>query len=125
MAKLPSLEKINADLKDVSDKIDALKHHIHGLEENIALLTSLERQFKQNLYTLKDHTIIAMASEFKKIKQDLTTVSGRIDTACIDLKNSKVYLGRSEKLLIELKDRHDIVTESPKGKLLTGKFGNK
>jgi chromosome segregation ATPase len=123
MEKPPTLEKIEHDIKDTSDKIDALRRHIQGLEENIALLKHLEKQLKQNLSNLRDDAKISMASEFKKVKSDLATISARIDVASLDLKNSKVYMERSEKLLLDLKAQSDIIRENENGKVLYGHFG--
>jgi chromosome segregation ATPase len=125
MEKLPTLDKITADIKDASDKIDALKRHIQGLEENIALLKHLERQLKQNLSTLRERATISMASEFKKVKEDIKNIGDRIDIASLDHKNSKLILERSEKLLVVLNSNHAIIIENQNGKVITGHFGNK
>lgn len=122
--KLPNnLDQLDNLIKDTSDKTDALKHHIKGLEDNVALLTNLEKTLQQNLSVLKDHAIIAMASEFKKIKEDLGKVARNIDVSAVDLRNSKLFLEKSQKLLIELREQYAIIKESQKGKVLTGHFG--
>jgi hypothetical protein len=119
MIKLPNnLEQLESLIKQTTDGMDGLKTHIKGLEENLAIHKGFEKQLRQNLSVLKDVNIISIASEFKKIKQELAIASSRITEASIDLKNSFVYLERSEKLLMELKSRCDIIKESQKGKVL-------
>lgn len=124
--KLPNdLGQIEHLVKETSTNIESLKHHIRGLEEHIAIHKNLEQQFKQNLSVLKDVNIISIASEFKKVKEELATVSSRIVTSSIDLSNSFVFLERAENLLIELNSKRDMILESQKSKVLTGNFGKR
>lgn len=125
MAKLPSLDKIEAEIKETSDKIESLVSHIHGLEENLALLKNLEKQFEQNISVLKDNMIISVASEYKKVRMDLKTVSGRIGVTFTDLKNSRVFMERAETLLVDLKVKRGIILENQNAKVLIGYFGKK
>jgi hypothetical protein len=124
MAKPLSLDQVNHEIKCTQDRIDALAAHINGLEDHVALLKNLEKQFRQNLAVLKDHSIIAMASEYKKVKEDLRVLLGKQEEAELDLKNSSVFMGRAKRLLIDLNGKRDIILESGNGKVLTGNFGN-
>lgn len=126
MEKLPdNLDQIDSLIKITSEKIDALKRNIQGLEQHIAINKNLEKQFKQNLDTLKDVNIISIASEFKKIKQNLVAASGNIVTSSIDLNNNLVFLQRAEKLLADLNEKYDTIIESHKSNIIIGRFRNK
>jgi|SRR3984957_9842426 len=124
--KLPSNPDVIAKLiQEQSDRIEGLRHHIKGLEENISILTNHEKLCKQNLAVLKERNIIAIASEFKKVKENLRRVEFDIGLASTDLKNSKFFLVKSEKLLLEIKDHYAMILETHNGKVLTGNFGHK
>lgn len=117
-------EKLVHDIKDTKGRIDSLRTHIQTLDEQVALHKSLEKQFSQNLAVLRDDAIIAMASEFKKIKEDLSVVVTRLKNCQLDVKNSKVFLERAEKLLIDLEEKHAIMLEERDGKIIIGRFRN-
>lgn len=125
MEKVQSLQQTNDLIKECSDRIDGLRRHIRGLEEHIALHVHIEKQLKQNLSVLKDHETVAIASEYKRAKEDMGVIGRKITISQIDLKNSVLSLEKAEKLVIELKAKHDMILESQKGKVLTGHFGHK
>jgi chromosome segregation ATPase len=119
------LEKLERELSAASAKIESLNIHIQNSERDIALAKGIEKQLTQNLSMLKDSSVIASASEYKKVKADLKYMAKRVDDLMIDLKNSKIFLDRAKKLLIELNDKYAMISESQKSKVLTGNFGNR
>jgi len=122
MASL-TLDQLEAQIKQCNLNLEGLKNNIQILEDNLSLHKNHERALRQNLSILKDDYIIAMASEFKKIKQDLSIVKMKIKEIEVDLKNGKFFLSKTNKLLVDLKSQYDILVEGQKNKVLTGHFG--
>lgn len=125
MNRMQELDRADRELKEVSAQIDSIKFHLTTLEENIALLNSVKIQFDQNISTLKSDKIIASFSEYKKIKEDLTSVVNRLYMLRVDFNNHQVALERAEKILLECKAKYVTLLNNQDAKILKGKFGGK
>jgi chromosome segregation ATPase len=124
MNKRQDLEKLESEINDVSARIEAVKHHIRKIESEIALLKNLEHQFRQNLSILKSDGTIAVASEYKKSRDDLAVVLNRTHALQIDVNNHGVMLERMEKYLLDAKEKYVILFKNQGATVITGKFGN-
>lgn len=124
MNRRQDLEKLESEINDVSARIESVKHHIRKIEADIALLKNLEHQFRQNLSILKSDGTIAVASEYRKSKDDLAVVLNRTYALQIDFNNHTVALERMEKYLLDAREKYAILFKNQDATIITGKFGN-
>lgn len=125
MNKHLELERADAELAELGSRIEGIKFHMRSLENSISLLKSLHVQFNQNLDTLREKGIIAVATEYKKIREDLAIVNSKLRVMHIDLSNHEVALERTEKILVESRERYVILLRNQDGRVIKGNFGGK
>ena len=125
MNKQQELEKADAELNELGSRIEGIKFHLRSLENNMALLNSLRIQFDQNLDTLREKGIIAVATEYKKIREELAIVHSKLRVMRIDYSNHEVALDRTEKILVECQERYAILLRNQDGRVIEGNFGGK
>lgn len=77
MGKQADLEKLDRTIKDGQIRLQTVKTNIESLSREIAVLDELEIQLNLNLQCLKEKKIIAIATEFKKAKEDLAKTKVR------------------------------------------------
>jgi chromosome segregation ATPase len=125
MNKQQELEKADAELRELGVRIEGIKFHLRSLENNMALLNSLRIQFDQNLDTLREKGIIAVATEYKKIREELAIVHSKLRVMHIDFSNHEVALDRTEKVLVECREKYVILLRNQDGRVIAGNFGGK
>lgn len=125
MNKSQELERADAEIKAVLTNIEGLKFHIRSLENNMALLNSLRIQFSQNIAVLKSERVIAVLTEYKKVRDDLHQVYHKLHVMQIDFNNHSVVLERTEKFLLECRERYVILLRNQDGRVIKGNFGGK
>jgi chromosome segregation ATPase len=125
MNKLQELEKADAELKELGTRIEGIKFHLRSLENSLALLSSLRIQFSQNITVLKQNGIVPLASEYKKIRDDLAIVNNKLYVMRIDFDNHQLALERTEKFLVECQERYVILLRNQDGRVIKGNFGGK
>jgi chromosome segregation ATPase len=125
MNKHQELERADAELKELGTRIESIKFHLRSLENSLALLRSLHVQFSQNLATLREQGIVALASEYKKIREDLAIVNSKLRVMAIDHSNHEVALERTEKILVESREKYVILLRNQDGRVIKGNFGGK
>lgn len=81
MNKKEELEKLEKAIKDGEIRLNTIKNNVDILDKEINTLTHLEVQLEANLKCLKKKNIVAMASEFKKAKEDLKKTRVRMIVA--------------------------------------------
>lgn len=125
MNKIQELEIADRELRETSGRIDSIRHHLKNLDENLAVLNSIKLQFEENLAVLKSENIIPSMNEYKKIKDDLQSVHSRLYTITIDHSNHVSALERSEKMLLECRERYATLLKNQEAPVLRGNFGKK
>jgi hypothetical protein len=125
MNKTQELEKTGAEINELGTRIEGIKFHLRSLESNMALMNSVRIQCEQNIDLLKSERVIAAIYEFKKIKEELQTVCNKLHVMRIDFNNHNVALERSEKFLIELREKYVILLRNMDGRVIKGNFGGK
>lgn len=125
MNKTQELERTDSEIKELGTRIEGIKFHLRGLEKDMALLNSLKIQFEQNIDFLKSEQIIAAIYEYKKIKEELQNTRNKLYAMRIDFNNHNVALERTEKILIELREKYVILLRNMDGRVIKGNFGGK
>ena len=125
MNKQQELERADAELKELGTRIEGIKFHLRSLDNSMSLLRSLHIQFSQNLSTLRERGIVALASEYKKIRDDLAIVNNKLYVMSIDFRNHEVALERTEKILVESREKYVTLLRNQDGRVIKGNFGGK
>ena len=125
MNRTTELETAGKEISEIQTRIEGIKFHLRTLQSNLALLNSVRIQLEQNIDFLKSESVIAALHEFKKIKEDLQTCRNKMYAMRIDFNNHSVALERTEKFLLELKDKYVILLRYQDGRVIKGNFGGK
>jgi chromosome segregation ATPase len=118
------LEKLDRAIKDGEIRLRTVKTNIEVLTREIDTLSQLEGELIDNIKFLKQNKVVAMAGEFKKVKEDLAKTTIRI----IALRNDREHFRKSANDVDELikKAKKDIEKLNNKNdNILYGKFKRK
>lgn len=102
--KTPELEKAEIDLKETEHKIHKLKTTFKDVEDEISRLISAEAALVENIGYLKASGAAVMATEYRKAKEDLIRVRGRLGVIKIDKDNIARALTNGAAYLEKAKD---------------------
>lgn len=116
VSKQTELEKIDRTLKDTEMRIKTVEQSIVVLEKEIANLVNLEKKLKENISCLKRESIIAIAQEFRKAKEDLKSAKTKIASLTNDKNHFKKvivdmvnFLEKSRKELAKLENSNNVL----------------
>ena len=119
------LERADKALREASIRCDTIKVHLSHLEREIAEMIAVETTIEQNISILKNSSVIALVSEYKKAREDLTKAKNRLVFLRIDRNNHYHALTKAEKILHECKEKLVQLMTIPIGKVIQGNFGKK
>lgn len=124
MSKKIELEQLDRTIKDGDIRLKTIGTNIEILTREIDALFDLESQLIDNIKFLKQSNIIAMAAEFKKIKEDLARTVVRL----VSLKNDRESFRKSIRNIEDVikKSKESIENlKSGENNVVCGKFGKK
>lgn len=93
MNKAEELAKLDRAIKDAETRIKTVQTNIDALNKELDVLSSLESTLSENVKCLKKKQIVAMAQEFKRVKEELKKTNTRITL----LKNDREHFLKSSK----------------------------
>lgn len=125
MTKIQELEIADRERKEIGAQVDHVKFHLQNLESNIALLRSIQIQYKQNIAILKSKKYITSIQEYRKIRTELHVVNSRLNVMQIDLNNHAVALDRVKKMLFDADEKYATLLKNQDAPVIRGKFGKK
>lgn len=124
MGKQADLEKLDRTIKDGEIRLRTVKTNIESLSREIAILDELEIQLNLNLQCLKEKKIIAIATEYKKAKEDMAKTKARRIGLSNDRENFKKAADNVE--IVMKKAREEIEELNKEGNnVLHVEFGRK
>jgi len=124
VSKKIELEQLDRTIKDGDIRLKTIGTNIEILTREIDALFDLESQLIDNIKFLKQSNIIAMAAEFKKIKEDLARTVVRL----VSLKNDRESFRKSIRNIEDVikKSKESIENlKSGENNVVCGKFGKK
>lgn len=104
---LSELEKAGIRIKDTQNGLEAIDSSLQSLEKEVAILTNLESTLTENMFFLTRRKTIAVASEFKKIREDLIKTSNRLAFLRIDREHHVKAKIQLEAILARFQDTFD------------------
>lgn len=125
MSRQDDLTKIDRNIKDSEIRLKTFELNIETIQKEIDFLANLESQLESNITFLKKNKIIALASEFKKSKEDLKKTKIRLT----QLKSDKTINEKAHKELSHMlqknRELYDRLAQAGENNVLQGKFGRK
>lgn len=125
MGKQEELEKLDRTVRDGDVRLHTVKLNIDTLTKEIDTLTELEIQLEQNLKCLKKKNIIAIATEFKKAKEDLAKTRIRATALRNDREQFKKAGAEVQAVMKKAKEDLEKLRKIGDSNVLRGKFGRK
>ncbi len=124
MSKSDDLIKIDRNIKDTEIRLQTFSLNINTIQKEIDFLINLETQLQTNITYLKKNKIIALASEYKKSREDLKKTKTRIT----QLKSDRMINEKAHKelsfVLQKNKEVYDKLFKQSENNVLQGKFGS-
>ena len=125
MNKLEELTRLDRLIKDAELRLNTYKIQIEAIQKEIDFLEKLEIQLQGNINYLKENKIVALATEYKKAKEDLKKTKVRLGF----LKSDRLTNEKARKDVIETleksKKAYDKLNKENENNVLQGKFGKK
>ena len=125
MSKQVELEKLDRAIRDGEIRLHTVNVNIGSLTKEIDTLDQLEIQLEENLKCLKKKNIIAIATEFKKAKEDLAKTRARL----ISLKNDRANFTKAaedvQAVMKKAKEDIDKMKKNGDSNVLHATFGKK
>jgi len=122
MSNLADIEKIQTTLRLMEERLAAVRGGLHNVERDIDILSTHAAQLNRNVHYLKRKKVIALASEYKKVKEELTTVNTRLAALRSDRENFRTVYARAEVEMFKLKEELDILIHDPGAKVIEADF---
>ena len=116
MSKQSELEKLERTIKDTEVRITTVEVSVVALDKEISSLTTLEKTLKDNIACLKKKSIIAIAQEFRKAKDDLKSTKTKLSSLNNDrthfkktINDMSIFLEKIRKDLIKLENNDNVL----------------
>ena len=117
------VEKSERDIRNAEIRQKTLQIQIDTLDRELANLHWTQTTLQENLNNLRKEKIIALATEYKKIKSDLAKTKARL----IIVNNEKIKIDFAYqnilKFLKEAQEKHANLLYTLDNNILYGKFG--
>jgi DNA repair exonuclease SbcCD ATPase subunit len=123
--KKAELEIADRAIKDAEIRLRTIKLHLEALEKEIDALSTLEAQLEENFKYLKKNKVIALASEFKRTKEELQKVKSFLVMRRNDGDaHRKAYKAAVDHLDF-CKEKYDQLIKRGENNVIQGTFGRK
>jgi chromosome segregation ATPase len=124
VGKQADLEKLDRTIKDGEIRLRTVKTNIDSLSREIATLEELEIQLRLNLQCLKENKIVAIATEYKKAKEDLAKAKTRRISISNDREHFRKAVAEVEIVMKKAKEELDEMNKEGNNVLYV-EFGGK
>jgi chromosome segregation ATPase len=125
MNKKVELEIADRAIKDAEIRLRTIKLHLEALEKEIDALSALEAQLEENFKYLKKNKVIALASEFKRTKEELRKVKSFLVMRRNDGDAHRKACKAAVDYLGFCKEKYDQLIKRGENNVVQGTFGRK
>ena len=124
MGRQADLEKLDRTIKDGEIRLRTVRINIDILNREIAQLDELELTLLQNIQCLKEQKVIAIATEYKKAKEDLAKTKTKRISISNDRENFKKAVNEVELVMKKAKEEIEAINKEGDN-VLYAEFGRK
>jgi peptidoglycan hydrolase CwlO-like protein len=125
MAKADELEKNSATIHDANKRLAQVTKLVYDIDQEIVYLQNCIETLEENIKCLKKNRIIAMATEFKKAKNDLETARNRVGLLKKDRDTSVKALRHTELFIKKAIENYQNLLRSFNNNVVRGNFGSR
>ena len=122
---LLELDKLEHEIRDLEYRSVNVKNGITSIDREIVLLSMKEVAVSENIKNLKKSSIIVLASEFKRSKEDLSRTRTRLEMIRKDKSNLENALTVTSSFLDKARAKLDSLRKMEVTNVLYGNFGSK
>lgn len=123
MGKQDDLTKLYRTIKDAEVRLNVLSLNMATIQKEVNFLVNMEAQLEENVMYLKSIKIIALATEYKRTKEDLKKTKTRLSHLRTDMASNQKASKDLEALLEKYKENYDKLSKDSENNVLHGKFG--
>lgn len=99
MSHTEDLKKLDRTIKDAEIRIRTLQASIDAIDKELLNTVALKKTLEENVKCLKTNKVIAIATEYKKVKEELRRIKFRMEALGHDRNNFCSILRDTEALL--------------------------
>lgn len=108
MDRNDDINRVSQILLDAEVKLRQISNQVAAIEREIATLTVIEANLKENIRWLKKRKIVTVASEYRKVREQLKTAETRKSILNIDKENTLKIQRHTEQVYQKVKEQHDL-----------------
>jgi FMN phosphatase YigB (HAD superfamily) len=125
MSKQVELEKLDRAIKDGQIRVNTVQTNIDLLDRDIVALEKVEELLIENVKCLKDKSTIAMASEYKKAKEELAQAKQKLIIRSNEREDFRKALNHVKQSIQESQEAIEKIKKNGENNVLHGNFGKK
>jgi chromosome segregation ATPase len=125
MSKQEDLVKLDRGIKDLEIRAKTFTVNMDAIKKELDFLGTVEEQLDSNIKYLKKVKTVALASEYKKAKEDLKKTKIRLSQLKGDLTANERAYKELESLLKKNQEAYDKLSQQNDNNVLQGKFGKR
>jgi chromosome segregation ATPase len=122
MAHLSDIDKLEKAIKVAEDRLAVVKAALDGVEKDIDSVSTSVIQLKRNIHYLKKKNTVALASEYKKVKEELVDAKDKLEIYRLNREDYRTVHSGIELDIARLKAELTIKLNDPGAQVIEGSF---
>jgi chromosome segregation ATPase len=122
MASLADIERLQKAIKIAEDRLAVVKAALDGVEKDIDMVSTNVIQLKRNIHYLKKKNTVALASEYKKVKQELEDAQDKLMLYRLNREDYRTVYSGIEIDVLKLKEELTARLNDPGAQVIEGSF---
>lgn len=122
MASLAEIDRLQKAIKEMQDRMYHVRAGMEAIEREIDYLSTQEIQLNHNVRYLKKDKVVALASEYGKIKAEIAKIKNRLSFIRIDRENHRTAYTHIDNEIRRLKEELVILVRGPENNVIYGPF---
>lgn len=122
MANLSDIDKLQKAIKIAEDRLAVVRAALDGVERDIDLVSTSVIQLKRNIHYLKKKNTVALASEYRKVKEELDDAKDKLEVYRLNREDYRTVYSGIEIEIAKLKAELLAKINDPGAQVLEGSF---
>lgn len=125
MNKLVDLDIAEKDLKESTDRFEAIQAHVFKTDNEIALVEHVRKNLEENISILKARHIITVAVEYRRAKEDLVKLLNNLTMLKLNRNSLEHSTAQAKKYMDECRERYLAAISVQGSRVIEVDFGRK
>lgn len=117
------LDKAESEIKDLEHRATAVRDGVVNIEKEITLLSLKELALSDNINNLKRNSVIVLAAEFRRSKEEITKTQTRLAIIRKEKSDLEKALAQTIKVLNKSRLKLNDLLKEKENNVLQGRFG--